>query len=137
LPRLVIAGTAAMYLIAQGTAVHSGDTSLPPVTINCGEAHDGTPERIPIDLDDPVSNTSATNIDLFSCMYDETDSENPYKGWLFFANWGQGREGTYFVQSPDGKQWKRGARRACGQLADNRPGRSHDEWYGRRLNLLS
>lgn len=69
---------------------------------------DGTPQRIAIDLSDPVSKTRATNVDLFSCTYDETDPVHPYKGWLFFANWGAGREGTYFVQSADGVNWKRG-----------------------------
>ena len=79
-----------------------------PDAMNWMKGDDGTPQRIAIDLHDPESNTSATNIDLFSCTYDETDAANPYKGWLFFANWGQGREGTYFVQSPDGMHWKRG-----------------------------
>ena len=76
--------------------------------MNWQKGDDGTPQRIAIDLHDPKSNTSATNIDLFSCTYDETDGASPYKGWLFFANWGQGREGTYFVQSADGIHWKRG-----------------------------
>jgi hypothetical protein len=69
---------------------------------------DGTPQRIAVDLADSKSNTRATNIDLFSCTYDETDAANPYKGWLFFANWGPGREGTYFVRSADGIHWTRG-----------------------------
>jgi hypothetical protein len=69
---------------------------------------DGHPQRIEFDLHDPKSNTNATNIDLFSCTYDERDAQKPYKGWLFFANWGDGREGTYYVDSPDGIQWKRG-----------------------------
>ena len=69
---------------------------------------DGTPERLSIDLYDPVSKTSATNIDLFSCTYDAQDKRYPYKGWLFFANWGPEREGAYFVRSPDGKHWERG-----------------------------
>lgn len=69
---------------------------------------DGKPQRIAIDLFDPKSKTSATNVDLFSCTYDETDADHPYKGWLFLANWGQGREGTYFVQSADGIHWTRG-----------------------------
>jgi len=69
---------------------------------------DGMPQRIAIDLHDPKSNTSATNIDLFSCTYDESDAIHPYKGWLFFANWGPEREGTYFVQSADGIRWERG-----------------------------
>jgi hypothetical protein len=79
-----------------------------PDAMNWTKGDDGTPQRIAIDLFDAGSNTSATNIDLFSCTYDETDVANPYKGWLFFANWGQGREGTYFVQSTDGRHWKRG-----------------------------
>lgn len=69
---------------------------------------DGQPQRIAVDLFDPKSKTSATNVDLFSCMYDETDREHPYKGWLFFANWGQRREGTYYVESADGIHWTRG-----------------------------
>jgi hypothetical protein len=79
-----------------------------PDGMNWIKGDDGAPQRVAIDLHDPVTNTSATNIDLFSCTYDETDATNPYKGWLFFANWGPGREGTYFVQSPDGIHWKRG-----------------------------
>jgi hypothetical protein len=76
--------------------------------MNWVKGDDGRPQRIDFDLHDPKSNSSATNIDLFSCMYDEHDPENPYKGWLFFANWGQGREGTYFVSSADGVHWTRG-----------------------------
>jgi hypothetical protein len=77
--------------------------------MNWVKGDDGTPQRIAIDLYDPVSKTSATNVDLFSCIYDEADLDSPYKGWLFFANWGAGREGTYYVESPDGVRWKRGA----------------------------
>jgi hypothetical protein len=76
--------------------------------LNWTKGDDGKPQRIAIDLYDPVSKTSATNVDLFSCTYDETDPATPYKGWLFFANWGPGREGTYYVDSPDGIHWKRG-----------------------------
>jgi hypothetical protein len=80
-----------------------------PDAMNWVKGDDGTPQRIAIDLHDPQSNTNATNVDLFSCTYDETDAANPYKGWLFFANWGQGREGTYYVESSDGIHWKRGS----------------------------
>jgi len=80
-----------------------------PDAMHWTKGDDGTPQRIAIDLFDPVSGTSATNVDLFSCMYDEMDPDRPYKGWLFFANWGQGREGTYYVESPDGIRWTRGA----------------------------
>jgi hypothetical protein len=79
-----------------------------PDAMRWTKGDDGKPQRIAIDLTDPSSGTSATNIDLFSCFYDERDTENPYKGWLFFANWGSGREGTYYVHSRDGISWTRG-----------------------------
>ena len=109
---------------------------------------DGNPQRIAMDLYDTASNTSATNVDLFSCMYDEADPDSPYKGWLFFANWGEGREGTYYVESPDGIQWKRGALiLAAGSRTIEQDGRSmngtgdvttfyHDREAGRFLGCL-
>jgi hypothetical protein len=69
---------------------------------------DGRPERIAIDLHDPVSGADATNVDVFSCCYNTRDREYPYQGWLWFANWGPGREGAYFLRSRDGKKWERG-----------------------------
>src|SRR5262245_11826012 len=79
-----------------------------PDAMHWVKGDDGQPQRIAIDLYDPVSKTSATHVDLFSCTYDETDAAYPYKGWLFFANWGPGREGTYYVRSADGIAWERG-----------------------------
>jgi hypothetical protein len=67
----------------------------------------GTPERIGFDLTDARSGRSATGIDLFSCCYDGRGAQYPYKGWLYFANWGD-LEGVYFVRSTDGKRWERG-----------------------------
>jgi hypothetical protein len=46
-------------------------------------------------------------IDLFSCFYDSADSIHPYKGWLYYANYGPSREGIYFVRSVDGRRWER------------------------------
>src|SRR5262245_2622503 len=57
---------------------------------------------------DRISNTSATNIDVFACCYDARDEEYPYKGWQFFANWGEHREGSYYMRSRDGLTWERG-----------------------------
>jgi lysophospholipase L1-like esterase len=48
-----------------------------PDAMNWVKGDDGDPQRIAIDLDDPVSKTIATNVDQFSCMYDETDPDNP------------------------------------------------------------
>lgn len=47
-------------------------------------------------------------IDLFSCYYDTTDAEWPYKGWCWFANWGNHLEGIFYIRSHDGKTWERG-----------------------------
>jgi hypothetical protein len=79
-----------------------------PDAMNWIKGDDGKPQRIVVDLHDAKSNTSATNNDLFSCMYDEKDAAHPYKGWLFFANWAGGREGTYYMSSADGVKWERG-----------------------------
>jgi hypothetical protein len=79
-----------------------------PDALNWIKGDDGKPQRLIVDLHDPASNTSATNIDLFSCTYDERDAEFPYQGWLHFANWGETREGTYFMSSADGIHWRRG-----------------------------
>jgi hypothetical protein len=75
--------------------------------IHWTKGDDGTPEHIKMDLFDPASNTSATNTDLFSCCYDTADANHPYKGWCWFANWGE-REGIHYVYSHDGKTWSRG-----------------------------
>lgn len=73
---------------------------------------DGTPQcvfpRQPDDLLDVESGARATNIDLFSCYYDVNDPNFPYKGWLYFANWGDEREGIYYMRSRDGIHWERG-----------------------------
>lgn len=71
---------------------------------------DGHPERIVLDLHDVASDTSATNTDLFSCFYDKEDAIHPYKGWAYFANWPGEREGVYYVDSADGRLWRRGPR---------------------------
>jgi hypothetical protein len=69
---------------------------------------DGRLERIAIDLKDPATGRNASNIDLFSCYYDADDAQYPYKGWLYFANWGNDLEGVYFMRSADGRSWERG-----------------------------
>lgn len=72
----------------------------------------GTPQwvfpRTAEDLYDRESGTSATNIDAFSYYYDTADKEYPYKAWQHFANWGDDREGHYYIYSGDGIHWKRG-----------------------------
>jgi hypothetical protein len=73
---------------------------------------DGRPQlvypRSPDFFFDSASKVSATNIDVFAGCYDPRDAEYPYKGWQFFANWGERREGSYYVRSRDGLTWERG-----------------------------
>jgi hypothetical protein len=56
------------------------------------------------------ANNAAGNreIDVFSCYYDKHDAEYPYKGWAWFANWGNDLEGIFYIRSRDGKKWERG-----------------------------
>lgn len=68
---------------------------------------DGTAQRIMFDLTDKESGARASNLDAFCFYFDEADSVYPYKGWMAFALWGPGREGTYFVRSRDGRDWER------------------------------
>jgi len=65
------------------------------------------------DLLDPASGAYATNPDLTTFIYDESDAAYPYKGWIWYANWGDEREGMYFVRSADGHVWERGAKVAA------------------------
>jgi hypothetical protein len=76
--------------------------------MNWTRGDDGAAQHIKFDLTDPASGRSASNTDLFSFCYDESDPEYPYKGWLWFANWGNDLEGVYYIRSRDGRQWERG-----------------------------
>ena len=69
---------------------------------------DGSPQRLSVDMYDPVSRTSARNTDLFSFFYDTHDPTYPYKGWLCYAHWGEDRSGIYYVYSSDGVRWQHG-----------------------------
>lgn len=62
------------------------------------------------DFLDKESGAYASNFDLTTFIYDESDEAYPYKGWIWYANWGDEREGMYFVRSSDGHTWKRGAK---------------------------
>lgn len=79
-----------------------------PDAMNWTAGDDGKLEEITFDLRDAATGRSATNIDTFSCWYDKTDVKWPYKGWLYFANWGDDLEGIFYVRSADGRAWERG-----------------------------
>jgi hypothetical protein len=79
--------------------------------MNWIKGDDGSPEQVypnnSDELFDPVSGKRATYIDMFSCYYDKSDNKYPYKGWLWFSNWGDELEGIHLLISSDGKTWKR------------------------------
>lgn len=62
------------------------------------------------DFLDASSGAYASNFDFTTFIYDESDEIYPYKGWIWYANWGKQREGMYFVQSSDGHTWERGTK---------------------------
>jgi len=72
------------------------------------------------DFLDPESGKYASNMDLFSCYYDAKDADYPYKGWMWYANWGDELEGIHYVQSKDGSHWERGKKiiDGCGSATD-------------------
>lgn len=58
--------------------------------------------------DKSINAAGNREIDLFSCCYDKSDEEYPYKGWAWFANWGNDLEGIFYIRSRDGRKWERG-----------------------------
>ena len=80
--------------------------------LNWIEGDDGKMEQVfprsRQDLYDSKSGAYATYIDVCSFIYDAADAAHPYKAWIWFANWEDGREGIYLMTSTDGKQWHRG-----------------------------
>lgn len=66
----------------------------------------------PIELDDrhPVTGERAERqyAGMHCFFYDTADAATPYKGWIFFGNWGNDHEGVYYISSADGIHWKRG-----------------------------
>jgi hypothetical protein len=89
--------------------------------------------RSPDDLLDKESGASATYLDMFSCFYDVTDLVWPYKGWQHFANWGDDREGVYYMQSRDGIVWERGPMVVNGVAGKDDPSARRIEVEGRRF----
>jgi len=78
-----------------------------PDAMNWIAGDDGNLERIDFSLVDEATGRRATNTDLFSFYYDRRDARFPYKGWLYFANWGDDLEGVYYVRSENGRRWER------------------------------
>jgi hypothetical protein len=55
---------------------------------------DLTPISMPMDLEPEPGTGGRQGLDLFSCYYNPKDRDHPYQGWLYYANYGHGREAT-------------------------------------------
>ena len=123
--RPVIASRPGETLLAYGTIVYDPKNNRevifaktsPPFQMSRLTSKDGLDrgppeswyaEPIAIELTAPASGRKATNTDYFSCYYDTKDDQWPYKGWMWYANWGDDLEGIHFMRSRDGKTWERG-----------------------------
>ena len=98
-------------------------------------------ERVTLDLSFaplPPEARGRPGIDLFSCYYDATDADRPYKGWVWAANVGNEWEGIWYVDSADGLRWQQGrpglqrlCRRGRPELPRHHAGRPDALWAGR------
>ncbi len=83
-------------------------TSKDGMTWDKTRQEDLTPLKLDLDLGKlPPDAKGKFGIDLFSCYYDETDPNTPYKAWVWFANAGYEWEGIWYMNSADGLDWKR------------------------------
>ncbi len=71
-----------------------------------------TPERVELDDRHPATGRRADRqyAGMHCIHYDNADCEHPYKGWVYFGDWGPRDEGVYFIRSADGIRWERGPR---------------------------
>jgi hypothetical protein len=72
-------------------------------------ADSDTPTPIALDRTCPQTGQRVERdyLGMYCFFYDTTDDEFPYKGWIFFGNWGNEYEGAYYVRSRDGQHWQR------------------------------
>lgn len=74
----------------------SGENGPGPEPVEIDDRHPITRERMP------------RQYAAMNCIhYDETDPRYPYKGWVYFGNWGLEHEGVYYIRSVDGLKWER------------------------------
>lgn len=81
-------------------------------------------ERVNLDLSFsplPPEARGQPGIDLFSCYYDATDADKPYKGWAWAANVGNEWEGIWYVDSADGLSWRKGIQVFSGFAGEGDP----------------
>lgn len=92
-----------MYRVLSPDGIHWNQTSSSKLERITLDTHLGNVPK------DKANNADGERgIDQFSCYYDTTDATWPYKGWCWFANWGNHLEGIFYMRSRDGKTWERG-----------------------------
>ncbi len=81
-------------------------------------------EKVALDLSFgplPKDARGRPGIDLFSCDYDTSDTNRPYKGWVWAANVGNEWEGIWYVDSADGLRWQQGRQVFSGFAGEGDP----------------
>ena len=92
---------------------------------------DGQVETINLDRRNPETQRVEGYAGMHCFHYDARDEAYPYKGWVFFGNWGDALEGLYFIRSHDGKQWERVGLIANGYAGPGDPSSLRIEQDGR------
>jgi len=60
-------------------------------------------------------------IDTFTCYFDPKDASRPYKGWVWAANVGNEWEGVWYLDSADGRRWRKGGQVLSGYASEGDP----------------
>jgi hypothetical protein len=96
-------------LRGHGESVYYRTTSPDGLNWDAKRQEELRPIRFEMGLEQEPGTRGTPGLDLFSYYYNEKDKEYPYQGWLYYANYGNNREGIYYVRSRDGLEWERGA----------------------------
>ncbi len=97
------------FLRSHASTTYYRVTSADGLAWDAAHQADLTPVRFDTSNMEQEPGTRGTvGLDLFSCYYNRRDSIYPYQGWMYYANYGNNREGIYFVRSRDGMAWERG-----------------------------
>ena len=88
-----------------------------------GDGPTGDPQPVALDRTNPATGRAEGYAGMHSFYYDPKDAAYPYKGWVFFGNWGNEHEGVYFVRSADGRKWERGRMVVNGYAGPGDPSR--------------
>jgi hypothetical protein len=86
-----------------GESAYYQTTSPDGLNWEAKRQEDLRPIRFEMGLEQEPGTRGSPGLDLFSYYYNEKDKEYPYQGWLYYANYGNNREGS--IMSAHGTVW--------------------------------